>query len=311
MRKQFITTAIAVGFAISVFAAAIPKNDYITRFSETAIREKNLYGIPACISMAQGILESSWGEGKLALQNNHFGIKCHNDWDGATFSAIDDDRDKNGNLIESCFRAYETADKSWRDHSTFLQKPRYQSLYDFGLNYRAWAVGLQAATYATDPEYAKKIIGIIERYELYKLDGMTEALTTPEIPSTKEGVSVPLEKQKELKKVKQNEENANDGTLFDIIPSEEQFFDEKISDEEKIKPAAVKLPTEYLRGQGRKLLEGLFNNLKKINPKKEESKQKETEDLDEIIPEKAPKNHSTGFLMPKGGILSEKIVAVK
>ncbi len=311
MRKTFITTTIAVGFAFSVFAAAIPKNDYITRFSETAIREKNLYGIPACISMAQGILESSWGEGKLALQNNHFGIKCHNDWDGATFSAIDDDKDKDGNLVESCFRAYETADKSWRDHSTFLQKPRYQSLYDFGLNYRAWAIGLQAATYATDPEYARKIISIIERYELYKLDGMTEALVAPEIPNTQEGLSAPIEKQKEVKKIKRNEENSNDGTLFEIIPSEEQSFDEKISDEEKIKPAAVKLPTEYLRGQGRKLLEGLFNNLKKTNAKKEKDTPIHNENLDEIIPDKAIKNKSIGFLTPKNGVLSEKIVAIR
>jgi hypothetical protein len=310
MRKSFITTAIAVGFAISAFAAAIPKNDYITRFSEIAIREKNQYGIPACISMAQGILESSWGEGKLAQKNNHFGIKCHNDWEGASFATIDDDRDKDGNLIESCFRAYDTVEESWRDHSTFLQKPRYQSLYDFGLNYRAWAIGLQAATYATDPEYAKKIIGIIERYELYKLDGLTEAITMPEIPAIQEGLSVPIEKQKELKKIKHNEENANDGTLFEITPSEEQFFDEKISDEEKIKPAAVKLPTEYLRGQGRKLLEGLFNNLKKTNPKKEVKTPTETEELDEMIPNHATQNRSTSFV-PKGGIVHEKVVVMQ
>jgi Mannosyl-glycoprotein endo-beta-N-acetylglucosaminidase len=310
MRKSFITTAIAVGFAISAFAAAIPKNDYITRFSEIAIREKNQYGIPACISMAQGILESSWGEGKLAQKNNHFGIKCHNDWEGASFSTIDDDRDKDGNLIESCFRAYDTVEESWRDHSTFLQKPRYQSLYDFGLNYRAWAIGLQAATYATDPEYAKKIIGIIERYELYKLDGLTEAIATPEIPAIQEGISVPVEKQKELKKIKRNEENANDGTLFEITPSEEQFFDEKISDEEKIKPAAVKLPTEYLRGQGRKLLEGLFNNLKKTNPKKEVKTPTESEELDEMIPNNATQNRSTSFV-PKGGIVHEKVVVMQ
>jgi Mannosyl-glycoprotein endo-beta-N-acetylglucosaminidase len=310
MRKSFITTAIAVGFAISAFAAAIPKNDYITRFSEIAIREKNQYGIPACISMAQGILESSWGEGKLAQKNNHFGIKCHNDWEGASFSTIDDDRDKDGNLIESCFRAYDTVEESWRDHSTFLQKPRYQSLYDFGLNYRAWAIGLQAATYATDPEYAKKIIGIIERYELYKLDGLTEAIATPEIPAIQEGISVPVEKQKELKKIKRNEENANDGTLFEITPSEEQFFDEKISDEEKIKPAAVKLPTEYLRGQGRKLLEGLFNNLKKTNPKKEVKTPTEIEELDEMIPNNATQNRSTSFV-PKGGIVHEKVVVMQ
>jgi Mannosyl-glycoprotein endo-beta-N-acetylglucosaminidase len=310
MRKSFITTAIAVGFAISAFAAAIPKNDYITRFSEIAIREKNQYGIPACISMAQGILESSWGEGKLAQKNNHFGIKCHNDWEGASFATIDDDRDKDGNLIESCFRAYDTVEESWRDHSTFLQKPRYQSLYDFGLNYRAWAIGLQAATYATDPEYAKKIIGIIERYELYKLDGLTEAIATPEIPAIQEGLSVPVEKQKELKKIKRNEENANDGTLFEITPSEEQFFDEKISDEEKIKPAAVKLPTEYLRGQGRKLLEGLFNNLKKTNPKKEVKTPTESEELDEMIPNNATQNRSTSFV-PKGGIVHEKVVVMQ
>ena len=309
MRKSFITTAIAVCFAISVFAAAIPKNDYITRFSDIAIREKNQYNIPACISMAQAILESAWGESDHVLKNNHFGIKCHH-WTGESFSAIDDDKDEDGNTIASCFRAYKTAEDSWRDHSVFLQQPRYQSLFDFGLDYRAWAVGLQAATYATDPQYASTLIRIIEQYELYKLDGLTSPIVAPAVPLSEEGTSMPIE-QKKTKKILRNEDEPNDGTLFGITPNDEVSFDEKISNEEKSKPAAVKLPTEYLRGQGRKLLEGLFNNLRKVDFKKEKNIPKDDENLDEIIPEKVRENQKLGSTTIKGSILSEKIVAIR
>ena len=309
MRKSFITTAIAVGFAITVFAAAIPKNDYIARFSETAIREKNQYNILACISMSQAILESSWGEGKHALQNNHFGIKCHN-WTGASFYAIDDDKDEDGNLIESCFRTYDAADESWRDHSIFLQQPRYQLLYDCGLDYRAWAFGLQNAGYATDPEYANKLISIIERYELYKLDGMSSPIVAPVAPPSEEGMSAPIE-QKQPKKVKRTEDTPNDGTLFEIVPNDETSFDEKISIEEKSKPAAEKIPSEYLRGQGRKILEGLFNNLRKVDFKKEKSLPQNDDNLDEITPNKVEQNQKLGSFTPKGGILYEKVVAMR
>ena len=311
MRKQFITTVFAVCISFSLFAAAIPKNDYIVRFSEIAIREKNQYNIPASVSMAQGILESSWGEGRLALQNNHFGIKCHSNWDGSTFSAIDDDTDKEGNLIESCFRAYETADESWRDHSDFLQQPRYQSLYDFGLDYRAWAVGLQTAGYATDPEYASKLISIIERYELYKLDGLAAPIVAPVVPNSEEGAYMPIEQKKPaVKKVKQNEAS-NDGTLFEMTPANETPFDEKIIEEEKTKPAAEKIPLEYLRGQGRKILDGLFNNLKKLDAKKQKSSTKDNDELDEIVPSTIEQKQKSSNLTLKGAILSEKVVVMR
>ena len=286
------------------------QNNYVNHFVKMAQAETEKFAVPTSIILAQGILESNAGGSSLAKNNNnHFGIKCHN-WTGASFYAIDDDKDEDGNLIESCFRTYDAADESWRDHSIFLQQPRYQLLYDCGLDYRAWAFGLQTAGYATDPEYANKLISIIERYELYKLDGMSSPIVAPVAPPSEEGMSAPIE-QKQPKKVKRTEDTPNDGTLFEIVPNDETSFDEKISIEEKSKPAAEKIPSEYLRGQGRKILEGLFNNLRKVDFKKEKSLPQNDDNLDEITPNKVEQNQKLGSFTPKGGILYEKVVAMR
>lgn len=139
--------------------------EYIAFFKGVAIHEMKLYGIPASITLAQGILESGSGRGRLARDaNNHFGIKCH-DWTGPRVYH-DDDR------AQECFRKYNDPNQSYRDHSLFLAKrKRYANLFKHkATDYKAWARGLKKAGYATDPKYPQKLISLIERYELYKYD---------------------------------------------------------------------------------------------------------------------------------------------
>jgi len=149
-------------------------HSYIARYSEVAISEMHRTGIPASIKMAQAIVESASGTSTLARQsNNHFGIKCGKSWQGGTVYRHDDDYE-NGLLVRSCFRAYDDALESFYAHSDFLANPyskRYKPLFDLDAHdYKAWAHGLKKAGYATDKNYPKKLIDIIEKYELFKLD---------------------------------------------------------------------------------------------------------------------------------------------
>ncbi|MDO5017358.1 MAG: glucosaminidase domain-containing protein [Porphyromonas sp.] len=140
-------------------------NRYIEQYADIALQNQWNYGIPASITLAQGLLESGAGQSRLATQaNNHFGIKCHNSWRGSrTFH--NDDRPN------ECFRAYDKPEDSFRDHAQFLKQPRYLFLYGLNPNdYKGWAKGLQKAGYATDRGYANKLIKIIEDYRLYLID---------------------------------------------------------------------------------------------------------------------------------------------
>lgn len=152
---------------------------YIEDFKEIAKSNMKQHGIPASIIMAQGILESGAGFGRLCTEaNNHFGIKCHTDWTGETVTHDDD-------AVGECFRKYIHPSESYRDHALFLTKrKRYESLFklDKG-DYYAWANGLKQAGYATDTLYPTKLVGIIERYELYKLDN--EVLGRNYVPKPK------------------------------------------------------------------------------------------------------------------------------
>lgn len=142
------------------------KSDYISKYADQAVREMHASGVPASITLAQGMLESDFGNSPLAkYANNHFGIKCHKGWDGPTF--IQDDDEKN-----ECFRKYYEAYDSYRDHSEFLQtRDRYASLFDLKTtDYKGWAKGLKKAGYATNPKYADLLIRIIEENELHKYD---------------------------------------------------------------------------------------------------------------------------------------------
>ena len=153
---------------------------YVDNFKEIAQNNMRAHGIPASITLAQGILESSAGKGKLALSaNNHFGIKCHKGWTGESVKHDDDS-------AQECFRKYEHPSESYRDHSLFLtSKPRYSSLFklDKG-DYESWAKELKSAGYATDVKYPDKLIGLIERFELYKYDN--EVLSRDYKPTKKE-----------------------------------------------------------------------------------------------------------------------------
>jgi len=135
------------------------------RFREIAVEEMKKNGIPASITLAQGLLESGNGNGSLALQaNNHFGIKCNIDWTGPTILKDDD-------TSNECFRVYNTPEESYRDHSEFLKRKRYASLFELERNdYKGWAKGLKQAGYATNPRYADLLIGLIERYGLDQYD---------------------------------------------------------------------------------------------------------------------------------------------
>ena len=139
---------------------------YVDNFKEIAQNNMKIHGIPASITLAQGILESGAGKGKLAINaNNHFGIKCHSGWKGESVYHDDD-------ASQECFRKYEHPSESYRDHSLFLtSRQRYSNLFklDKG-DYEAWAKGLKSAGYATDSKYPDKLIGIIERFELYQYD---------------------------------------------------------------------------------------------------------------------------------------------
>ena len=153
---------------------------YVASFHEIAKNSMKTHGIPASIILAQGILESGAGKGKLAQSaNNHFGIKCHTGWTGDSVKHDDDTE-------QECFRKYTQPSESYKDHSLFLtSRSRYATLFklDKG-DYQSWARGLKAAGYATDVKYPDKLIGLIERFELYKYDN--EVLNRNYIPVKKD-----------------------------------------------------------------------------------------------------------------------------
>ena len=139
--------------------------EYIGTYSDIALENMRKYKIPASITLAQGILESGVGKGRLSVKaNNHFGIKCHG-WTGDKIYHDDDRR-------RECFRKYEYAKSSFEDHSQFLtSRGRYSKLFDLRQDdYKGWAKGLRAAGYATDRKYPQKLISLIERYKLYEYD---------------------------------------------------------------------------------------------------------------------------------------------
>jgi LysM repeat protein len=139
---------------------------YINTYKDLAISEMKRTGVPASITLAQGIIESDMGRSRLTTEaNNHFGIKCHDDWTGATIRHSDDRRNE-------CFRKYRKPEESFRDHSDFLKsEPRYSSLFSLDpIDYKGWARGLKRAGYATNPDYANMLIRKIDEYSLYNYD---------------------------------------------------------------------------------------------------------------------------------------------
>ena len=160
---------------------------YRDTYKNFAIAKMHEHGIPASITLAQGMLESGNGKSRLAVEgNNHFGIKCHSDWKGKRMYHDDDQRGE-------CFRVYKNAGQSFEDHSAFLRgSRRYAFLFDLRpTDYKEWAYGLKQAGYATDPRYAERLIAIIEEEELWKLDsGIKVEVPSPralELPQRMEG----------------------------------------------------------------------------------------------------------------------------
>jgi hypothetical protein len=175
LRKPLIAVIIVSGVLFSCRASRnfvssertiASAEEYINTYADLAIREMKRTGIPASITLAQGMVESGYGSGELAVEaNNHFGIKCHDDWTGPTIRHTDDRRNE-------CFRKYRNPEDSFRDHSDFLRStPRYSSLFELNSgDYRGWARGLKRAGYATNPDYANMLISNIEQYGLDRYD---------------------------------------------------------------------------------------------------------------------------------------------
>ena len=140
--------------------------NYIETYKDIAIQKMAEYKIPASITLAQGIFESACGTSRLATEaNNHFGVKCHKEWQGDTIKHDDD-------ALQECFRKYKEAADSYNDHSQFLiSRPRYSKLFTLNImDYKSWAHELKAAGYATNPQYADRLISLIERFDLAKQD---------------------------------------------------------------------------------------------------------------------------------------------
>ena len=178
--KYATLTALTLVLTINAVAQdRTTKEQYIEQYKQLAIDDMEKYGIPASIKMAQALLESDAGNSRLARQgNNHFGIKCKKDWTGETIHHDDD-------APQECFRKYPSAQESFHDHSEFLDRsPRYQGLFELDpLDYKAWAHGLKAAGYATNPKYPELLIKLIEDYKLYLLDKGEVATETAPAPT--------------------------------------------------------------------------------------------------------------------------------
>ncbi len=199
--------------------------NYFDQYKDLAIEQMLRFRIPASITLAQGVFESGAGNSRLAvLGNNHFGIKCH-DWTGRT---ITEDDDYNG----ECFRAYDDAKQSYEDHSKFLSRnQRYARLFQLSIkDYKGWARGLKDCGYATNPNYANKIIDIIELYRLYQYD---EAKSYDRFIAQHSGKDQPVKKGGNLHPIKLYNKNyylfAREGDTFKSIGQETELSGKKIA----------------------------------------------------------------------------------
>lgn len=175
LKKQiYISPFLLIGFVVQVLAQPaeykLTAEEYIEHYKEEAIREMLMHGVPASITLSQGMLESANGNSPLAVYaKNHFGIKCHSGWEGLTFIQDDDTRNE-------CFRKYPSVLESYGDHSAFLRgRSRYSFLFRLNrTDYKGWAKGLKKAGYATNPKYPQLLINLIERHKLYEFDKANE-----------------------------------------------------------------------------------------------------------------------------------------
>lgn len=186
--KQFLI-ALCLLPALLCLAAGddTPQERYVKKYADMAVQEMIRSGVPASITLAQGMLESGNGLSKLATKgNNHFGIKCHKGWEGKSMRQDDDARNE-------CFRVYPSVADSYKDHSDFLRyRDRYKFLFDLErTDYKGWAYGLKKAGYATDPNYPAKLIKYIEDYNLSRFDVLQKAEEV-EVPLSPHRIEAPV-----------------------------------------------------------------------------------------------------------------------
>lgn len=174
--RRLVLLLMGLGILSGYAAAQSHQEKYIDKYAYIAVSEMYRSGVPASITLAQGLLESGYGRSELALKsNNHFGIKCHNGWQGGKVYHDDDAKGE-------CFRKYDTPEESYRDHSDFLRyRDRYKFLFDYKItDYKSWAYGLKKAGYATDPNYPRKLINLIEEYQLHQYDTKPSSFVLPD-----------------------------------------------------------------------------------------------------------------------------------
>lgn len=217
VNRTFLILALPLTLVLGA-SDTTPQERYISEYSSLAVSEMARSGIPASIILAQGLVESGAGQSALAQSaNNHFGIKCHNDWNGGRFYQDDDSKGE-------CFRVYLTAADSYMDHSDFLTgKDRYKSLFKLPVtDYKAWAKGLRKAGYATDRKYADKLIKVIEEYRLYLYD---TGASVPEAPAVEEsGNSAQWKEVAEQPAAVSQQGKASANSEFMDFPLQRQVF---------------------------------------------------------------------------------------
>ena len=227
--NRFLAISSLVLFSFSVLGnePKISLEQYIESWKDIAVNQMLTHGIPASITISQGILESGFGNSKLAIQaNNHFGIKCHS-WSGDTFLKDDDKKNE-------CFRKYINAAQSYEDHSKFLtSRSRYASLFELDItDYKSWAKGLKDAGYATNPNYPKRLIDIIEKHNLDKYDNLSTNELIVESNPTSEQVEITIPgikekltaKKQKVKKNKKREIHTNSNRTKYVIAGKHDTF---------------------------------------------------------------------------------------
>lgn len=208
MKKLILFLCLGIVF-ITAGAQKEKAATYINAYKELAIHEMIRSGVPASITLAQGILESNYGESDLAKKsNNHFGIKCKTEWTGPKTYHDDDERGE-------CFRVYASAEDSYRDHSDFLKnRPYYTALFKLEpTDEEGWAYGLKKAGYATERDYPQKLLKLINDYDLHQynleaLDRMKNSVTATETPSNVERINMAVTTTETITDKKEEEESA-------------------------------------------------------------------------------------------------------
>ena len=258
MRKLMILLVLflAIYSGIRASEKRISNDEYVETWRQVAVKQMIDYKIPACITLAQGILESGSGNSMLAQKgNNHFGIKCHG-WKGDKMFLDDDQKDE-------CFRVYDNAELSYVDHSDFLVgKSRYASLLENDItDYKAWAKGLKDAGYATNPKYSNLLIEIIERLNLTELDRLGLPIASKLKPKT-----IPVNIS--AKSTNHSIQNHKNKVKFIVAKSGDTFY--KISKEYGVGLCQLYLYNDF--GNNKDILEE--GDIVYLQPKRKRAKEK-------------------------------------